>query len=103
MSSVLISDEVAGAAVQAQLWLHRARRVALELSLTKRQLTTDDVLAHCPVPPGVSKLGVGAVFMGMKSSFVKVGETWFDGTRKRNRPVFIWERRDQHGSKVGDD
>jgi len=103
MSSVLISDEVAGAAVQAQLWLHRARRVALELSLTKRQLTTDDVLAHCPVPPGVSSFRVSAVFAGMKSSFVKTGSTWWDGTRKRNRPVFIWERRDQHGSKVGDD
>ena len=102
MPSVLISDEVAGTTVQAQLWLCRARRVALELSLTQRQLTTDDVLTHCPVPPGVSKLGVSAVFMGMKSSFVKVGETWFDGKRKRGRPVSIWERRDQHGSNSGD-
>ena len=102
MPSVLISDEVAVAEVQARLWLHRARRVALELSATQRQLTTDDVLAHCPVPPGVSKYRVSAVFTGMKSSFVAVGETWFDGTRKRNRPVCIWERRDQHGSNVGD-
>jgi hypothetical protein len=101
MSSVLISDEVGAGGVQKQLWLCRAKRVALGLSKTQRQLTIDDVVAHCPVPPGMSMLGVGAVFGAMKSLFVKVGETWFYGEHKRSRPVSIWERRD-HGSSSDD-
>jgi hypothetical protein len=89
----VVADDVAPTANSQRLdsaagakWVAEARDAAIAIANVKGEVTADDVVSACPVPPGVQTRYVASVFSD-KTEWTKVGER---SSRRSHRMIAVW-------------
>ena len=71
----------------SDIWIERARQVAVEIAMKEGEVTVDHIWEVCPAPAGVNGRLLGTIFDG---SWEKIDEVHSKRGRNAGRKIGVW-------------